>query len=149
VRRRLADPRQLRRFGSSLILLGAVVAGIGAGWRSGDGPNASYLLDTAGLLLAVAGAVADTRVGALVMSFAPREERRRALIRLTIGLVAFLPGCLALSVLGSGQALARGLGSAALTGGAGLALGGLLTIAWHYGGDYAADRIDRLSDDDW
>lgn len=131
------------------VIAAAAVAGLAAAWRAAGGPATTYLLDSAGWLLAVAGAAAEARVGALLFDFDPRGMRRRAAAGAVVGIVVCLAGCLILSLSSSGGTLVQGMAGAALVGGFGLGLGGILTLAWRYGGGYAADRIDRLADDDW
>ncbi|MGH2532218.1 MAG: hypothetical protein ACRDJW_07900 [Thermomicrobiales bacterium] len=141
-----ADPRRWRRLGYLLVTIAAVLAGVAAAWRARGGPNGTYLLDVASWLLAVGSAVAEARVGLLLMGFAPAPARRRALLLTVVGLFTFLLGCMLFSAGSNTDALIPGIAGASLIGGVGLGLGGLFTLAAHYGGDYAASRIERLDD---
>ena len=155
-RRLLANPWRLRRLGLALILTAALAAGAAAALRARLPPgttrhSATYLLDTAGWLLAAGGAVVEARVGDLLLTAGHRAARRRAVAFAAFGIVAALGGCFSLSAFVSGAlgGLARGIAAAALVGGVGLGLAGLFTLVWHYGGRYAADRIQRMGEEDW
>jgi drug/metabolite transporter (DMT)-like permease len=146
--RRAASPHRLRRIGWGLIFAGAVAAALGTALRDrasfGDGPT--YLLDTLGFLLAVAGAVLVARVGAMFLEFSPRHARRVAILQGVVGIAVTLAGCSGLGATdpdGFGVWL-RPLVAAALVGGIGVGLAGLLTLAWFYGLDWAADRMAQL-----
>jgi hypothetical protein len=137
----------MRRLGYALVAVAAGLAGLAAAWRAAGGPNGTYLLDVAAWFLAVSGAVLEARVGTLLMGFALVPARRRALLMTVAGLLAFLLGCLLFSVGTDGATVLRFFAGAGLIGGIGLGLGGLFTLAGHYGGDYAASRIARMDDD--
>jgi hypothetical protein len=151
VYRFLAPPRNLRWLAWGLILAGALLAAAAVALRDrsdrGDSPhNASYLLSTLGLLLVAAGAVLEARAGALLLQFAPGPARRRAVAEAILGIAASLLGCVAfggIEAKGAGS-LVRSLLAALLTGGVGAGLAGLFTLAWCYGLDWAAGRMERL-----
>ncbi len=135
---------------------GALAAGLGTGLRawlppSVHGRNATYLLDTLGLVLAVAAAVCEARVGAMLLDYGDRRARRRAIILAAGGLGTALLACGTIAAWERAQLAGwlRGILAAFYTGAFGAGLGGLLTLAWHYGGDYASRRIEHLSEDDW
>jgi hypothetical protein len=151
MRRYLASPRRLRRLAWGLIVTGGFLAALAVVLRDrlarGEALfNASYLLDAAWVLLAIAGAVLEARVGALFLAFAPAPARRRAVLETVVGLVVALGGC-----VGLGAVQAEGIGvllrpllAGALAAGLGVGLAGIFTLAWFYGVDWAAGRMERL-----
>ena len=146
--RRPVSVGRLQRFGWYAIFAGAIVAAFGTVLRDrGSADNGpTYLFDTLGFLLAVGGAVLIARVGAIFLEFAPASARRGAIFQAVTGIVAALAGCVALGTIeaeGSGKWL-RPLVAAALVGGVGAGLAGLFTLAWFYGLDWAASRMERL-----
>lgn len=152
----LGNPRALRRVGLSLLIAGALIAGLGAGLRAWLAPatpnrNATYLLDTLGIILATAGAVCEARVGTLLLDYGDRRARRRAIILAAGGAGMVLLACGTIAGWERAQLSVwpRAMIAALYTGAFGAGLGGLLTLAWHFGGDYASQRIEHLSEDEW
>jgi hypothetical protein len=132
------------------ILTGAVLAGLADGVREAAGTgeaNWTFFLDVVGLLLVFGGSVLEARSADFFFTFAPAQTRRRALILLITGLVAFLFACVLLSELD--QPFLRGAAGALLMGGIGIGAGGLFSLVWIYGGNYAAERIQDRANDDW
>jgi drug/metabolite transporter (DMT)-like permease len=152
----LGNPRTLRRIGLCLMIAAAIAGGIGAGLRSSLAPSAphrsaTYLLDTLGILLAIGAAVCEARVGSIMLDYGDRRARRRAIFLSIAGLGITLLACA--TIAGWERArpspwLAATL-TALYTGAFGAGFGGLLTLAWHYGGAYAGQRIECLGEDDW
>jgi hypothetical protein len=143
-------PRHLRWTSLGLILAGALLAGLGDGLREAAGTgeaNWTFVLDMVGLLLALAGAVFEVRSADIMFGFAPAETRRRALIRVIAAILTILVMCVALGAID--QPVLRGAAGALLMFGIGFGLGGLFSLAWIYGGGYAADRIQDRANDDW
>jgi hypothetical protein len=106
-----------------------------------------YLLDVVAVLLAVAGGIYEARTADIFFNFAPRDARRRAMLSLLGGLFVALVSCVLLSLVD--QPLVRGIVAGVLLFGVGIGAGGLFSLAWYYGGRYAADRIQERSEDDW
>jgi hypothetical protein len=133
-----------------LILTGAVLAGLADGVReaadTGEA-NWTFFLDVVGLLLVLGGSVLEARSADLLFTFASAQTRRRALILLITGLVEFVIACVLLSKLD--QPILRGAAGALLMGGIGIGAGGLFSLVWIYGGNYAAERIQDRAKDDW
>ena len=145
----LESPSHLRRLGYGALGLGAALASTGTLVRDTSDSNAwTYLLDALAWLLAVAGAVAEARVSAILSAFQPEPARRRATILLCFGILAALGACVLLSTLDQdGVAVAIRTGAAALLiGGIGAGLGGGLSLALTAGARYAADRLANLDD---
>jgi hypothetical protein len=156
LRRRLNNPLGLRRLGLTLVLAGAVCAGLATWLRDHLAPgtgrhNATYLLDVAGWVLAVAGAVIEARIGDLLLTADQPAARRRAVLFAVAGLGAALTACVTIPLRSAGASatLLRAALAAILVGGIGVGLGGLATLGWFYGGRYAARRIERMGEDDW
>lgn len=150
-RNRLANPRAQRRIGAAVIALGGLLAAIGGYRRAGDGSSATYLLDIIGIFAVLAGAVIETRSAQLFLAAYPISAQRRAFAFAVIGVIAGLTGCIAAArIVDNDQPpLLSGIAMFGLVGGLGLGLAGLLSLAWFYGGDYAARRIEKLSEEDW
>lgn len=132
--------------------VGGVLAAVGAAIRNGSGgSNETYLLDAAGLLTAVSGAVIEAKTADLFFEATPVSAMRRAIALAFGGIVAALSGCVLASFVfdDSAHALLPAGAMFILVGGAGAGLAGLFSLAWYYGGEYAAKRIERLSDQEW
>jgi hypothetical protein len=99
-----------------------------------------------GLLLAIAGGVLEARSADIMFDFAPAETRWRALVRLIAALPAALIILVSLDSLD--QSVMRGAAGGLLVLCVGIGSGGLFSLAWIYGGSYAADRIHERSEDD-
>ncbi|HEY7032141.1 MAG TPA: hypothetical protein VH482_12460 [Thermomicrobiales bacterium] len=150
------NPLALRRLGLGLVLVGALFAGVAAWLRGRLVPgstwhSATYLLDVAGWLLAVAGAVVEVRVGDLLLTAGQPGARRRALLFAVGGIGTALVACATIPLRSSGASASplRAALAAVLVGGFGVGLGGLATLGWFYGGRYAERRIERMGEDDW
>jgi hypothetical protein len=149
-----ANPRTAPRVALGVILLGGVLAGIGTFFRdaiSGQNDEWTYLLDTAGLLIAVFGAGLDFRATARIAEFTPGSGNRRAILQVLAGAICALGGCILLGwVATSGTpAVIRGLLSGVMTAGFGLGFAGLLHIGWFSGADRLGRRIEQRIDEDW
>jgi hypothetical protein len=150
------NPLALRRLGLGSVFLGALLAGLAAWLRDRLSPgstrhSATYFLDVAGWLLAVAGAVLEARVGDLLLTARQPAARRRAVLFALGGLGAALVACATIPLRSSGASATplRAALAAVLVGGFGVGLGGLVTLGWFYGGRYAERRIERMGEDDW
>jgi hypothetical protein len=135
-----------------LLAAGAVLAGLGAAWRAGESSsNSSYYLDALAWLVVAAGAAVEAVSANLFFQVQPRFARRRALLLAIPGVIAGIAGCyLASAVFDSDSSpFAAGVANAALVGGIGAGLAGFFSLAWFYGGAYAARRIEKLSEEDW
>lgn len=113
-----------------------------------DGNSWTYLLDAAGWLLSVSGAIAEARTAAIFAAFQPQTAQRRAVLLFCLGFVAALGMCVLLSTLdGEGIAVViRAVAAALLLGGIWAGLGGGLSLAATVGARYAADRLANLDD---
>ena len=152
-RRILASPFRLRRVAVGLIVAAACLAAAALIVRdraeAPDRVRVTYLIDAAAWILAILGAAAEAWVSAILFPARPQAVRRRALLLAAGGTVGLLGACVALSADGSGlnAAIPRAIAAGALVAGLGGGLGGLLTLAWFYGGAYAANRIAEFDDD--
>jgi len=147
------SPRGALRLTLTIILLGGFIAGIGAWLRdddSGGNDGWTYLLDTAGLLIAVAGAALDFRASGRLAEFGEGQNRWRGALLLLAGTAAALTSCLVLGWSDSvSSPFLRGLLSAVLTAGIGSGLAGFMEIGWFRGGDWLERRIGQRIDEDW
>jgi hypothetical protein len=155
-RRRFSNPSVQRRLGVGLIVLGGVLAGLGALMRAmtRDGSashSAAYLLDSCGWLIVVAGAVVEARAAQLFLQATPRPASRRAVSFWVLGLLAGLTGCVLASKVSADDtpALVAAGAMFVLISGIGFGLAGFFSLAWYYGGEYAGRRIEKLSDEEW
>lgn len=146
-----ANPAAQRRLAAAVLLLGGVLAALGAALRSANYGSATYYLDVLGWLTAVAGAGLEAKSAQLFLAAVPRPARRRAVAFAALGPIAALAGCVISSAVVDQRtpAVVAGIAMGGLVGGAGFGLAGLLSLGWYYGGDYAAGRIEKLSDEEW
>lgn len=156
VRRKIGNPAVQRRISIVLVTIAGVSAGLGALIRASSGPgtarhSSGYLFDVAGWLLAIGGAIFEARAASVFLDFSPRPARRRALLLAILGGIAALGGCvLATFVIEDGmRAIAQAAAMFVLVGGIGAGLAGSASLAWHYGGEYAGKRIEKLGDEEW
>jgi hypothetical protein len=138
----------MRRTAWTLIGAGAVGWGLAALLRArftrGDlGFSGSYLLDVVGLLALFAGAILEARVASLFLEVRMDSVRRRAIGETVVGIVAALAGCVALGAAMDASP-ARALLAILLGLGIGVGLAGCFSLAWFYGLDWAAGRMERL-----
>ncbi|MFL5759145.1 MAG: hypothetical protein ACJ789_05365 [Thermomicrobiales bacterium] len=143
------DPLRQRRIGVSLVIVGALITGLGNGIRAANESgeeNWTYVFAAGGLILAIAGAFFEARTADLLFEFAPGPAKRRAFLLLTIGLLVALVACVLLGA--ADQPALHALVGGALLLGIGFGAGGLFSLVWYYGSGYAANRVqDRAHDD--
>jgi hypothetical protein len=138
-----------------LLLVGTLLAGIGAYLRSTAGPGESraggYLLETAALAIVVGSAAWQARVAEMLILFDSKAVRRRSILSLLAGICTALVGCAVASVIETDRhdAAVRALAQAGIVGGVGLGLAGCFSLAWVYGMGYAGAKIERMSEEDW
>lgn len=130
------------------------MAGLGTllrGLIDGRNDQWTFLFDTCGLIVASVGAVLDFRASARLGDIELPHGRRRAVLQLTLGLLATLGGCYVLGwVLDDGKPLILStLLSALMTAGIGALLAGMLYIGWFGGGDHLERRIQQRADEEW
>jgi hypothetical protein len=146
------DPLRLRRISLGLVVVGALVAGLGSGIRAASDSgqaNWTFLLDVVGLLTAITGGVFEARTADMLFDFAPGTARRRALFRLILGIQVTLIACVSLGSSSLDNPFLHGGASAMVVLGIGFGAGGLFSLLWYYGGRYAADHMQERSNDDW
>lgn len=146
-----ANPLQLHRVSQVMVVLCAAVAVLAAWLRERGGGGGTYLLDTLALLVAIVSALLDTRYASIVGDFQPEIVRRGSLIRLILGCVGLLAGCIlaSIEISGSGGELIGVAGYGLLFAGLALGLGGLLRLLAVQGADYAATKVQERLDDDY
>jgi hypothetical protein len=151
--RRLSSPIVRRRLAVGLIVAGGVVAGLGAARRaaSSDAPSSTYLFDSVGLLIVIVGAVLEVMTAQLFLLVAPAPARRRAIALTGGGVVGAITSCLLLSTAFDANAPwpLAGVTSAIMVAGVGAFVGGLFSLLVFHGSDYAARRINEMSQDEW
>ncbi len=145
-----------RRLSLTLIGVAATVAGAGGTIRAtaldGSGrDSATYLLDVVAWLVMLTAAANEAFAANPFFQIDPRAARRRAILLASVGLFASLLGCYLASWVfeDSSPAILPGVANAVLVSGMGALLAGLLSLGWSYGGNYAARRIEKLSEEDW
>jgi hypothetical protein len=150
---RFANPVVKRRIAVGVICLGGLLAGTAALLRALDGGLGSetYLLDVAGWLTVITGAVLEARASQVFFQVDPAASRRRAIAFVALGVAAALAGCIVASMVAdddSPVALSAGA-MFVLVAGAGFGLAGLFSLGASHGADYAARRIANLGEEDW
>ena len=150
-RRRLSNPIVKRRIALVVIVIGAALAGVAQLIRESSSDSSTYLLDVVGWIVVVAGSVIEASTAQILFPAQPVPTRRRATSFAALGVIAAVLGCVLTSMVADNDtpAIVSGMTMFVLVGGIGLGLAGTFSLAWYYGGDYAARRIERLGDDDW
>lgn len=151
-----ASPVGRRRLSLLLIAVAAFLAGVGALIRATESPGSTshsfgYLFDVAGWLIALFAAIVEARVADLFFQFSERGPKRRALALTLIGLICAIAGCYSASVLldRDSPAIVAALANALMVGGIGAGLAGMFSLGWFYSGNYAAKRVEKLSEEEW
>jgi len=152
----LASPGGRQRLSLLLIAVSALLAGAGAFVRATESPGSSthssgYFFDVAGWLLACAAAIVEARVSDIFFQFSERKQKRRALSLTLVGILCALIGCYFASLLvgRDSPTVLAALANAAMVGGVGAGLAGIFSLGWFYGGNYAAKRVEKLSEEEW
>ena len=148
------NPRTALWFTTSFIIGAGLIAGSGILLRdviAGQNDQWTYVLDTIGLILAVAGAGLDFRATSRLVGVAPGWGRSRAALQLLVGGIAGIGGCLVLGWADTEDlpAMVRGALSAGMTAGIGLGFAGLLYFGWFSGGERLGRRIEQRVDEEW
>jgi len=150
---RFANPVVKRRIAVGVICLGGLRAGKNALLRALDGGQGSetYLLDVAGWLTVITGAVLEARASQVFFQVEPAANRRRAIAFVALGVAAALAGCIVASMVADDESPAALSAGAmfVLVAGAGFGLAGLFSLGASHGADYAARRIANLGEEDW
>lgn len=135
----------------------AGTAGFIAAWlrdaldRGTAGHSATSLLIALALLAAAASAWFEGRYGDALGEFLPAAVRRGGIIRLLLGIVTSLAGCvLATALSGEGHpALLIAAFTGVLFSGLGLLLGGAARLLMSDGARYAGRKLQERLDDDF
>lgn len=145
------SPHARRRLALGLLAAGAALGGFGGALRAADAESAAALAIVTGILVVLAGAAVEALAAQRFLQALPASARRRALVLACCGFIAAIGGCVLASTAFDADAPwpLAGWALATLVGGIGAALGGIGSLAAFHGGDYAARRIERLSDEDW
>ena len=154
MRRWWHNPQTALRVSLAVIITGGLFAGSGTYFR--DRPSDhdrqwTFLLDTLGLLIAIAGAGLDFRASSRMFGMTPRSGRHRAIAQLLVGAIVGGGACLVLGwvVNESLPPFWRAVFAGCITAGFGAGLAGLLHIGWFSGSEYLERRIAQRSSDDW
>lgn len=150
-RRFFANPIQLHRISQLMVALCAAVALLAAWLRERGGGSGTYLLDTLAMLIAIFSAVLDTRYASFMGDFRPEAVRRGSLIRLIVGCLALLVGCIVASIEVNGRAgeWVGVAGYGLLFAGLAVGLGGLIRFLAVQGAGYAARKVQERLDDEY
>ncbi len=151
-----ASPAGRQRRSLLLIAIAALLAGVGALIRAIESPGSAshslgYLFDAVGWVLALIAAVAEARIADLFFQFSERKARRRALVLTLVGLTGAIAGCFVASAVVERESVAivTAVANAVMVGGVAAGLAGLFSLGWFYGGNYAAKRVEKLSEEEW
>jgi hypothetical protein len=147
-----SNPSLLHRVSQAMIALSAIIAFFAAFLReSRSAGSSTYLIDVAALLAAIVSAIFDGQYASILGDFQPNSLRRGSLLRLMIGVLAMLLGCVVASMDFEPrdgdliQAAAYGV----LFAGIALALGGVIRILLVDGARYASEKVQERLDDDY
>jgi hypothetical protein len=149
-----ANPKTRTRVALALLFMGGAIAGLGSLIRdlAEEGTAQwTFLLDTIGLVIAIAGGIQDFRAQLMVGDFNPRATKRRGAIVLLLGVLAAGGGCWLLGwrITGQSQPVLQLILSAIMTIGFGAVIDGILHIGWFGSGDYLDRRIAQRADEEW
>jgi MFS family permease len=147
-----SNPGRLHRVSQAMIALSAVIAFFAAYLREGrSAGSTTYLIDVAALLMAIGSAVFDGQYASILGDFQPKSLRRGSLLRLAIGVLGMLLGCVVASMdlTGSSSALIKSIAYGLLFAGIALALGGAVRILLVDGAYYASEKVQERLDDDY
>jgi hypothetical protein len=133
---RYQNPLLRRRYGDSLILLSAILAGVASRW-------AGTWLWIVAIIPLIAGICLEAKTSDGLLTMRYPGTRRRSLGLAMGGLMLVLIGIFA------GSALPTGAPAALSIGGIGFFLAGAAAIVWHHAATYAGGRIIHLSDEDF
>jgi hypothetical protein len=147
-----SNPGRLHRLSQAMIALSAVIAFFAAYLRESQSAGAAtYLIDVAALLVAIGSAVLDGQYASILGDFQPNSLRRGSLLRLVVGVLGMLLGCVVASMdlSRSGGDLMSATAYGVLFAGIALALGGVIRILLVDGAQYASEKIQERLDDDY
>jgi hypothetical protein len=102
-------------------------------------------------LIVVVSAVQEARAAQFFFPGFPVATRRRAIAFVILGFLGAIGGCVAASIVSDDDspAVVAAVAMFVLVAGVGSLLSGAFTLGWHYGGDYAARRVEQMREDDW
>ena len=147
-----SNPRLMHRVSQAMIALSAVIAFFAAYLREGrSAGSVTYLIDVAALLVAIGSAVLDGQYASILGDFQPHSLRRGSLLRLVIGVLGMLLGCVVASMdlSRSSADLITATAYGMLFAGIALALGGVIRILLVDGARYASEKVQERLDDDY
>ena len=147
-----SNPRRLHRVSQAMIALSAVIAFFAAYLREGrSAGSVTFLIDVVALLVAIGSAVLDGQYASMLGDFQPNALRRGSLLRLAIGVLGMLLGCIVASMdlSQSGGDLIKSAAYGVLFAGIALALGGVVRILLVDGARYASEKVQERLDDDY
>lgn len=147
-----SNPILLHRVSQSMTALGAVIAFSAAYLRERHSAGSTtYLIDVAALLIVIISAIFDGQYASILGDFQPNALRRGTLLRVLLGLLGMMLGCVVSSIDlsrnegGVIKAVAYGV----LFAGIAVALGGAIRYLLVDGARYAADKVQERLDDDY
>jgi len=135
-----------------MIALSAIIAFFAAYLREDrSAGSVTFLIDVTALLVATGSAVLDGQYASILGDFEPNSLRRGSLLRLVIGVLGMLLGCVVASMdlAGSKGELIKAIAYGALFAGIALALGGMIRILLVDGARYASEKVQERLDDDY
>jgi hypothetical protein len=147
-----SNPRLLHHVSQAMIALSAIIAFFAAYLRDGlSAGSITYLIDAAALLVAIGSAVLDGQYASILGDFQPNSLRRGSLLRLVIGVLGMLLGCVVASMdfSRSGGDIITATAYGVLFAGIALGLGGLIRILLVDGARYASEKVQERLDDDY
>ncbi|MGH2549687.1 MAG: hypothetical protein ACRDHN_09865 [Thermomicrobiales bacterium] len=151
----LESPRGQARAAWFFVGLAMVVVFVASWWRGTTSPGSgerslTYLLDVLAIVLALISTLFEGRLANILGDFPSATLRRYSLLRVLVGVLAALIGCVVGAVIDADRvsSVISAMGLAVLAGGLTLMLNGIVRLALVDGANYASAKVqDRIGDD--
>lgn len=155
-RMEVESPRGQARAAWFFLGLAILVVFFASWWRGSTRPGTgarslTYLLDVLAIVIALISTLFEARLANMLGDFPSTTLRRNSLLRLLIGVLVALIGCVVGSVIDSERfpSVISAMGIALLAGGLTLVLNGIVRLALVDGANYASGKVQERLDDDY
>lgn len=155
-RMELESPRHQARAAWFFLGLAVAVVFFASWWRESVRPGTgthslTYLLDVMAILIALISTLFEARLANLLGEYPSATLRRNSLLRLLVGVLAALVGCVVGTAIDADSlpSVLSAMGIALLAGGLILMLNGIVRLALVDGANYASGKVQERLDDDY